>query len=1245
MNDEHSGFVVIPPELLAKATPEEREAYFQYLLGRVIEADEWEPWIKMLFPATADRPFSAGHKEFWEWVWSVKPGSRPRPWVSIWPRGHGKRLASRTPILTTSGWSTQGDLKTGDVVFGPDGEPTKVTWVGPETQRPLYRVRFTDGTELLADPEHEWTVLDRGSYEWRTLETQQIAAQRYRTGDHPRFMLPYRGALSGTERELPIDPYLLGYWLGDGNAKTGVLAAGAIDDANEVALVIEASGELIKNRFTQSNTGCNYIIVDGLRRRLNDLDLLGNKHIPDSYFTSSLDQRRALMAGLVDSDGHVDQKRGQVRFVSRSKRLAEAVRLLARTLGYNATLWSEVDERDPRPVTDLNGDITMAPTAGTRWVASWAPHDGAPQGCLTRKSVEVLGRRERVGVESIEPVNPEPGLCIEVDREDGLYLAGKDLIPTHNSTSSELAVVALAARRKRRYGIYVSETQDQADDHVANVAAMLESPAIELAYPDLGERLMGKFGTSKGWRRNRIRTKTGFTLDAMGLDSAARGVKLEDQRPDLMCHEVGTPIRDGNWSGLVENHPGLLGLREADGKKVTVSGIPYPEVVTNEHRYYAKLFVSQARDRHLEEEAGWVEAQDLTLHHYIGTPIDMSIEPPPPVEKYAPGAVLDRDDSGRITSSRGAFEEFHPAEFTDSEWWWFFGLWWGDGYLAGNHQVGVTIANTQLELMDRVSALLTRAGIAFTTSSRVGCHQILFCNAWMNRWLRSWKYEIEGESGHGLKCPPPWVERLPLEWQASLMRGYVDADGYVSASEVKITSVSYRGLLSAKRILVRLGIAASIRDLRPARHMAISGVQTRGKRTFDLRFGQGREALGFEPLTPPRYRFAGTFISDGWLWHKVRSIEEVKGRKFAPINVGGDHTYLTDIGLSHNCFDDIDGELDTDERVEKKIKTITRKLLPAGAQDCAILMVQNLVHENSIFARLADGRADFLRDRIVSGPIPAIWDLEYEELEGKFVITGGKPSWPEGFPIDSCQLLMNDIGLSAFLAECQHETKPPEGDIFNHIAFTRVEHAHVPRLQRAVVWVDPAVTSSDSSDSMGIQCDGLGVDGKIYRLFSWENRSTPYRAIRLAVEKALEFGADTVGVETNQGGDLWRVVYDQACEDIRVETGDRYMKMPRYRQEKATADLGPKITRAERMLVDYERGLFVHVEGTHHTLEMALRRFPKVKPFDLVDAAYWSWAFLAGPMHRRKAKVRSSAKKYLRASMGIGNAPVGSMIG
>src|SRR5882724_8638715 len=107
------------------------------------------------------------------------------------------------------------------------------------------------------------------------------------------------------------------------------------------------------------------------------------------------------------------------------------------------------------------------------------------------------------------------------------------------STTAELAAVSLGCRRLRKYGLVISSTQDQADDHVSNIGSLLENPRLEALYPDMANRLVGKYGHSKGWRRNRLRTRSRFTIDAMGLDSAARGAKLEEMRPDLMlCDDL-----------------------------------------------------------------------------------------------------------------------------------------------------------------------------------------------------------------------------------------------------------------------------------------------------------------------------------------------------------------------------------------------------------------------------------------------------------------------------------------------------------------------------------------------------------------------------------------------------------------------------------------------------------------------------------------------------------------------------------
>lgn len=338
-------------------------------------------------------------------------------------------------------------------------------------------------------------------------------------------------------------------------------------------------------------------------------------------------------------------------------------------------------------------------------------------------------------------------------------------------------------------------------------------------------------------------------------------------------------------------------------------------------------------------------------------------------------------------------------------------------------------------------------------------------------------------------------------------------------------------------------------------------------------------------------------------------------------------------------FDDLDGENDTLTTTRKKIRSITKKLLPAGAANLAVLAVQNMVIPDGIFARLADGRADFLARRIISGPFPAVENLTYEQRydeEGKlrFFITGGTPTW-EGQNLDICQATIDTEGITAFIEESQHEVADPPGGMFSHLEYRRCRADEVPELARVTVWCDPAVTETDQSDRHGLQADGLGHDRTIYRLYSWEDRTSPLDVLCRAIVMALQYGAECVGIETDQGGDTWHSVYNEAWHTLTkpaeelphdldkrilahrarleaMQTEGKPIYQPPFRSAKAGATGIGKAARNALMLADYERGALVHVIGTHITLERALRRFPLSKPFDLVDAAFWSWHYLSG---------------------------------
>ena len=327
-------------------------------------------------------------------------------------------------------------------------------------------------------------------------------------------------------------------------------------------------------------------------------------------------------------------------------------------------------------------------------------------------------------------------------------------------------------------------------------------------------------------------------------------------------------------------------------------------------------------------------------------------------------------------------------------------------------------------------------------------------------------------------------------------------------------------------------------------------------------------------------------------------------------------------------LDDIDDHEDTAAAIERKVGLITKRILPAGSQNVVVLAIQNLVHPAGVFARLAgvapddDIPSDFLVGRRLSGPVPALRDAAFErDAAGDYKIVAGEPTWA-GQSVAACQRFVDTFGLTAFKSEAQHEVEAPSGgmyhdDLWCYATWDQLQAAG--GLVRASVWVDPAVTNTDRSDCQAIQCDGLGVDGRLYRLFSWEQRSSPRQAIKKAFSVARRFGATKIGVETDQGGDTWRDTFEMAWQELLADPSEGWpagQPRPEFDESKAGAGAGPKAERSARMLADYERPgrRIVHVTtipegaaGTHVVLERGLKRFPKTKPFDLADAAYWSW--------------------------------------
>lgn len=338
-------------------------------------------------------------------------------------------LAVDTPIPTPSGWTTMGELRDGDVIFGADGAPTVVTKAHDvQVGRDCFRVHFDDGNSLIASDGHYWKV--RAAKNPNCALRDLTTAQMYKAGRE--FYLP--ASFDGLDYEdrgttgLPIHPYLLGLWLGDGSRRSAVIATDA-GDRDELIEIVRSLGESVsevdENHFRISEGGNRVTKRATFQGRLRSLGLIQNKRIPVQYMHASREQRLELLRGLMDSDGNV-RRGGHARFANTDRALLGQVHELLVSLGYHAKLPTFQTRSGDRAHWRPLGQISF------KVVPSANPFR------LTRKASQVTGEssttRTRLRrIVKIDPVASVPVRCISVSAEDRLFLAGRGMHPTRNT--------------------------------------------------------------------------------------------------------------------------------------------------------------------------------------------------------------------------------------------------------------------------------------------------------------------------------------------------------------------------------------------------------------------------------------------------------------------------------------------------------------------------------------------------------------------------------------------------------------------------------------------------------------------------------------------------------------------------------------------------------------------------------------------------------------------------------------------
>ncbi len=381
----------------------------------------------------------------------------------------GKALSLDTPLVTPTGWTTMHDVRVGDLLVGEDGRPTRVVAATEVMEgRPCYEVHFSDGSWVVADARHQWLTETRAARQSRceaeagwsrtklqrttasVVTTEQIAATvRCESSDSRLNHAVLTAApLDLPDAELQIAPYTLGVWLGDGHA-----AQARFTSADpEVALFVEADGYRVTagagltygiglplpgvsvaagcadcGKPTTGGLRCASCVMErgSVTALMRGLGVLGDKHIPRRYLRAGVAQRRALLAGLLDTDGTVTHG-GSVQIALCNAALARDVYELVVGLGYRCG-WKTKQVRGRRPETSTSYLLTFSAIEDVFRLGRKLARHREQRPSTTHR----IGRRYISEVRRIESV---PVRCIQVANASHMYLAGDAMIPTHNST-------------------------------------------------------------------------------------------------------------------------------------------------------------------------------------------------------------------------------------------------------------------------------------------------------------------------------------------------------------------------------------------------------------------------------------------------------------------------------------------------------------------------------------------------------------------------------------------------------------------------------------------------------------------------------------------------------------------------------------------------------------------------------------------------------------------------------------------
>lgn len=490
--------------------------------------------------------------------------------------GTGKEEWVEQIIPTPTGFRRFGDLKAGDYVYNADGKPTKVLGVYPQGMKDSYKVTFSDGRSDECGLEHLWGVYTRnrnGKWNYSVMSLKDMLDKGIRGKDsregrkygRPKFYIPSSPVISGETKDLPINPYILGSFIGNGCLTLPYLTLSSADEWQ-----VAKCANILNADFKRSQ--CNYSWTFSKNEHIIKTDtifpeylccLAKDKFIPSEYIFASVEQRKDLLSGLFDTDGSVVTAQGRlhISYSTSSERLCKDVQTLLLTFGVVSSV--RKDRRHSNICYELHVNCSKEKAEGLFTL---------PRKLERIKSFERKVNRDysKVSIRSVEKLTEKKEMmCIYVENEEHLYLT-KDFLVTHNTRRLIEEVSKELETRRPEELAFVTFTRKGAEEGLRRVCSKLMYEPEDLPYfrtlhsltfhalslksnQMFGRLDQRKFNKEFGYVVNRCEVDTGKVLptrDSQYLDF------YDMERSGALTSKqlVESDIEKGYYNQLVKNY-------------------------------------------------------------------------------------------------------------------------------------------------------------------------------------------------------------------------------------------------------------------------------------------------------------------------------------------------------------------------------------------------------------------------------------------------------------------------------------------------------------------------------------------------------------------------------------------------------------------------------------------------------------------------------------------------------------------